>query len=58
MSRSVRIEFPGAFHHVMARGNRRQKIFLDDDDRRFFPEDFGGSMRDDGLEGARVGVDG
>ena len=24
------------FYHVMARGNRREKIFADDDDRRFF----------------------
>ena len=36
MSRSLRIEFPGAFYHVMARGNRRETIFHDDDDRRFF----------------------
>ena len=36
MARSVRIEYPGAFYHVMARGNRREEIFVDDDDRRFF----------------------
>jgi REP element-mobilizing transposase RayT len=36
MARSIRIEFPGALYHVMARGNRRERIFLDDDDRRFF----------------------
>ena len=30
------MEYPGAFYHVMARGNRRGPIFLDDDDRRFF----------------------
>lgn len=36
MPRSLRIEFPGAFYHVMARGNRRETIFHDDDDRRFF----------------------
>jgi putative transposase len=36
MPRSLRIEFPGAFYHVMARGNRREAIFHDDDDRRFF----------------------
>jgi REP element-mobilizing transposase RayT len=36
MARSIRIEYPGAFYHVMARGNRRQSIFEDDDDRRFF----------------------
>ena len=36
MPRGLRIEFPGAFYHVMARGNRRETIFHDDDDRRFF----------------------
>jgi len=36
MARSIRIEFPGAYYHVMARGNRRHAIFHDDDDRRFF----------------------
>ena len=36
MPRSLRLEFPGAYYHVMARGNRRQAIFHDDDDRRFF----------------------
>ena len=36
MARSIRIEYPGAFYHVMARGNRRECVFLDDDDRRYF----------------------
>ncbi|MGI8604668.1 MAG: transposase [Verrucomicrobiales bacterium] len=36
MARSIRIEFPGAFYHVMARGNRREAIFLADADRQFF----------------------
>jgi REP-associated tyrosine transposase len=36
MARSLRIEYAGAFYHVVARGNRREKIFVDDDDRRFF----------------------
>ena len=26
----------GGYYHVMARGNRRERIYLDDDDRRFF----------------------
>ena len=30
------LQFPGAYYHVMARGNRREAIFHDDDDRRFF----------------------
>jgi REP element-mobilizing transposase RayT len=36
MARSIRLEFEGAFYHVMARGNRKAAIFLDDHDRRFF----------------------
>jgi REP element-mobilizing transposase RayT len=36
MARSIRIEYPGALYHVMARGNRREAIYRDDDDRRFF----------------------
>ena len=35
MARSIRFEIPGGFYHVMARGNRREKIFADEDDRRF-----------------------
>ncbi|MGI8605419.1 MAG: transposase [Verrucomicrobiales bacterium] len=41
MARSIRIEIAGAFYHVMARGNRRQAIFRDDDDRRFFLQRLG-----------------
>jgi putative transposase len=36
MPRSIRIQFPSAHYHVMARGNRREAIFLDEEDRRFF----------------------
>lgn len=32
----MRIEYAGAFYHVMARGNQRKAIFMDDNDRRFF----------------------
>lgn len=34
MARPLRIEFPGAFYHITARGNARSTIFLDIDDRR------------------------
>ncbi len=27
MARSIRIEYPGALYHVMARGNRREAIY-------------------------------
>lgn len=36
MARGIRIEYPGAFYHVMARGNRRERIFREENDRRFF----------------------
>lgn len=36
MLRSIRLQHPGAFYHVMARGNRREAIFADNEDRRFF----------------------
>ncbi len=36
MARSIRIESPGAFYHVMARGNRRGDILLEAADRSYF----------------------
>jgi hypothetical protein len=36
MSRAPRVEFPGAVHHAMARGDRREEIFRDDRDRLKF----------------------
>jgi putative transposase len=36
MARPLRIEFPGAFYHITARGNARSTIFLEADDRRFW----------------------
>jgi REP element-mobilizing transposase RayT len=36
MARQTRIEYPGAIHHVMNRGDRREKLFLDDVDRQDF----------------------
>ena len=34
--RKLRIEYPGAVYHVMNRGDRRENIFLDDEDREGF----------------------
>ena len=34
MARPLRLEFAGAVYHVTSRGDRREDIFLDDDDRR------------------------
>ena len=36
MTRKVRVEYPGAFYHVMTRGNRKEAIFKDDRDRLKF----------------------
>ena len=36
MPRPLRIEFAGAFYHLISRGDRREPIFLDDEDRKTF----------------------
>ena len=38
MARPLRIQFPGAFYHVIVRGNQRQDIFFDDQDRQEYLE--------------------
>ena len=38
VSRPPRLEVPGGFFHVVARGNERSLIFLDDVDRERFLE--------------------
>ena len=36
MARPLRLEYPGAVYHVMARGNQGRPVFRDDRDRRVF----------------------
>ena len=36
MARPLRVEFPGAVYHVTSRGNARQSIFIDDENRDGF----------------------
>ena len=38
MARKPRIEYPGAFYHVICRGNQRQVIFRSDADRKRYLE--------------------
>ena len=38
MARPLRIEYPGAVYHVMARGNQGRPFFKDDKDRKRFLE--------------------
>jgi REP element-mobilizing transposase RayT len=51
MARSIRIEYAGAFYHVMARGNRREPIFADESDRGFFLQTLGEAC---GMTGWRI----
>lgn len=41
MARKLRLQYPGAIYHVMNRGDRREPIFKDDQDRRRFMETLG-----------------
>ena len=41
MPRPLRIEYPGALYHVMSRGDRREAIYRDDQDRECFLETLG-----------------
>jgi hypothetical protein len=36
MARPLRIEYEGALYHVLSRGDRREAIFFDEEDRREF----------------------
>lgn len=45
MSRPLRIEYAGAVYHLTSRGNARQDIYLDDDDRRDFLDLLAGVCR-------------
>jgi len=36
MARPLRLEFPGALYHITSRGDRREDIYEDDEDRKLF----------------------
>ena len=50
MARPLRIEYPGAAYHVMARGNHGQAIFRDDADRLRFLETLAEACEKTGWE--------
>ncbi len=50
MSRPLRIDFPGAWHHVMNRGARKDPIFYSATDARSFLDLVGKARDDFGLE--------
>ena len=41
MARKLRVQYPGAIYHVMNRGDRREAIFADDQDRLLFLDTLG-----------------
>ena len=58
MGRDPRPVADGAIYHLMARGNRRQPIFLDDDDRRMFLRDAVEGVRSVRMDLLRLLLDG
>lgn len=36
MTRPLRLQFAGAVYHLTSRGNARQRVFLEDEDRELF----------------------
>ncbi len=50
MARKLRVEYAGAIYHVMNRGDRREAIFDDDQDRTRFVETLGESCAKTGWQ--------
>jgi REP element-mobilizing transposase RayT len=50
MARPLRLEYPGAVYHVMARGHERSAVFRDDDHRERFLGLLGSVSKDEGWE--------
>src|SRR5712691_2259339 len=44
MAHPLRLEYPGAVYHLTARGNARQAIYVDDEDRRIFLQLLGAAV--------------
>src|SRR5688572_8757811 len=50
MPRKLRVEYAGAIYHVMNRGDRREAIFLCDEDRELFVETLAEACRKTGWQ--------
>jgi putative transposase len=50
MPRQLRVEYEGAIYHVMNRGDRREPIFVDDEDRLLFLETMGQACEKTGWQ--------
>ena len=49
MARQARVEYEGAMYHVMARGDRREAIVRDDEDRTTFIRTLGEAAEKTGM---------
>ena len=50
MPRKLRLEYAGAIYHVMNRGDRRESIFLGEEDRQLFVETLGEACQKTGWQ--------
>jgi len=50
MPRKLRVEYEGAIYHVMNRGDRREPIFLNDQDRQLFVQTLGEACQKTGWQ--------
>jgi len=49
--RKLRVQYSGAIYHLMNRGDRREAIFMGDDDRALFLETLGEVCGKTGCKG-------
>lgn len=49
MARKLRVQYAGAIYHVMNRGDRREEIFRDDEDRQRLLSTLGEACAKTGL---------
>jgi hypothetical protein len=54
MGRKLRVEYPGAIYHAIDRGDRRELIFEDDQDRGMFVETLGEACGKTGWGGVHA----
>jgi REP element-mobilizing transposase RayT len=50
MPRKLRFQYPGAMYHLMNRGDRRERIFTDEHDRRRFLQTLGQACEKTGWQ--------
>ena len=50
MARPLRVEYPGAIYHIVTRGNNRQKVFKNDQDRKIYLQKLADYCADKGVD--------